>query len=445
MIRLVLVLAGFPLRIWCGPDNDFKSVFNKAFFDQLQAADQAQPVIFQTGPSKPQSGSREQELDQKLQSLVSGGAQPGFAIEIINEDAQPGPIQAEAVRELFPGPVQFEFGADRGGAQSFQEPDPMVMDMLSSMDNVVQEVVAPVIHQMQPASMAPLSCQQEVSSLCPKARSQIHCLGQNSGVISDSCRRDVGKSVPFRCSSAIDKYCDILKAGILDCLHKHMDDVGADCKDAVLATSKAITALNTVKAVATPAPQALLAKHPDGRASDREKTLDSKLASLTTKGPSVVSMIKEAERQAEDQLAKDADKIESLLSQMSEKIGPKPSAAPRLGHSHSSWWTSYSALAILLLLLLAYFFTQTDEGRKVWHRMRMATRDGRPLLGKKDLEMPFPYDNEFAFADIDSPLPSRGPECSPGLSMTSRSSGPARKLPSWAAGRKKRHRLPQPP
>ena len=25
----------------------------------------------------------------------------------------------------------------------------------------------------------------------------------------------------------------------MDCLHKHMDDVGADCKDAVLATSKA--------------------------------------------------------------------------------------------------------------------------------------------------------------------------------------------------------------
>ncbi|CAE7675255.1 unnamed protein product [Symbiodinium microadriaticum] len=75
---------------------------------------------------------------------------------------------------------------------------------------------------------------------------------------------------------------------------------------------------------------------------------------------------------------------------MSEKIGPKPSAAPRLGHSHS-WW-SYSAA--ILLLALAYFLTQTDEGRKVWHRMRMAMRDGQPLLGKKDLEMPFPYDNE---------------------------------------------------
>ena len=67
--------------------------------------------------------------------------------------------------------------------------------------------------------------------------------------------------------------CALLEAGILDCLHKHMDDVGADCKDAVLATSKAdagysstrtgisvlcqaITALNTVKAAATPAPQA---------------------------------------------------------------------------------------------------------------------------------------------------------------------------------------------
>ncbi|CAE7466911.1 SAMC2 [Symbiodinium natans] len=222
------------------------------------------------------------------------------------------------------------------------------MDMLSSMDNMVQEVVAPVIHKMQPASMAPLSCQQEVASLCPKARSQVHCLGQNSGAISDNCRRDVGKSVPFLCSGAIDKYCDILKAGILDCLHQHMGDVAGDCKDAILATSKAITALNTVNA-ATPVPQALLARpvvaSGGGASADRERTLDSKLAGLTTKAPSVVSMIKEAEKQAEDQLAKDADKIESLLSQMSEKMVPKPSAASHLvGHSSHSWILSSANL-----------------------------------------------------------------------------------------------------
>lgn len=389
-----------------GGGDDFASAFNKAFFDQLQGADQAQVIEMVPRGSPPRG--REAELDQQLQKMVGN---PGYTVEFVNEDAA---VPAESIRQLFPGPLQFDLMDGR--AQPIREPDPLVMDMLSSVNNMVQEVVAPELHKMQHASAAPDSCQKDAVAHCSTARSQVHCLGQHRADISEDCRRDLGKSVPFVCSAAIDQHCDVLHVGILDCLQKYQEELFGDCKDAFLATSKVIQSLNSavqapkaataatavptimpVKAtpslLATPLPsqpaQALLGTKPSVVLADRERNLDSQLAKLAgvklKEAPSIASAIQQAEKQAEDQLVHDADKIESLLSQMSNKISKSTPMPLHSGHSGPSFSVM---LFVTIFLLVAYFYFQSDSGRKAWLKLRMMLYNGRPLL-KKGLDRPF--------------------------------------------------------
>eukprot|EP00913_Durusdinium_trenchii_P011904 g11182.t1 len=95
----------------------------------------------------------------------------------------------------------------------------------------------------------------------------------------------------------------------------------------------------------------------------------------------MVSAIQQAEKQ--DQLAQDADKIESLLSQMSDKISN--SSKPKV----ESHWPSFSVILFVALLILAvYFYFQSEDGRKAWLKLRMMLNNGRPFL-KRGLDVPF--------------------------------------------------------
>ncbi|CAK8992726.1 unnamed protein product [Durusdinium trenchii] len=269
-------MAGLPPAL--GSD-DLTSAFNKAFFDQLQGVNQATPTV---GAGMPQAGrGREAELDNQLKRMVGGS--PGYTVEIVSED---GAIPPESIRQFFPGPLQFDL--TESGAQPFREPDPLILDMLSSVNNVVQDMVTPALHKIQHASAAPNSCQKDATKHCSTARSQVHCLGQHRDDISDDCRRDLGKSVPFVCSAAIDKHCDVLHVGILDCLQKYESELSGDCKDAFLATSKVIQSLNSAvqapKAQAAQTlqpPKAVISSKPSGLLADRERSIDSQLAKFT--------------------------------------------------------------------------------------------------------------------------------------------------------------------
>merc|ERR1719335_1237906 len=100
----------------------------------------------------------------------------------------------------------------------------------------------------------PSSCSKEIKAHCKDARSQLHCLGKYNADISDGCRADIGKAVPFLCSNEIDQYCDVLMGGILSCLGNQMKNLQGPCKDAVVATKKAIQKVNAKKP-SQPAPK----------------------------------------------------------------------------------------------------------------------------------------------------------------------------------------------
>eukprot|EP00933_Yihiella_yeosuensis_P025604 TRINITY_DN19851_c0_g1_i1.p1 TRINITY_DN19851_c0_g1~~TRINITY_DN19851_c0_g1_i1.p1 ORF type:complete len:698 (-),score=152.83 TRINITY_DN19851_c0_g1_i1:182-2275(-) len=168
----------------------------------------------------------------------------------INDDAQ------MQIRGLFPGPLIFEDDSAmlRGnshhqphGNHAIDSPDPMVLDMMNGMDELMQGLMAPAVHHLPPASKGPDSCNKDLQKWCSKERHLLHCLGRHGGAISPGCKKDVGKSVPFLCHAHIDKFCDVLSTSILDCLNAHLVALDDDCKDAVLTTRKVVSFVNSVK------------------------------------------------------------------------------------------------------------------------------------------------------------------------------------------------------
>lgn len=143
---------------------------------------------------------------------------------------------------LFPGPFMIE--DEDSNSASFSDPDPLIMEMLQEFHD---DSLLPVLNKVPRASRAPKSCQQDVLKHCGKQRSQVHCLGHHQADISDQCRADVGKSVPYLCSTAIDRFCDVLQRGILQCLGDHFKDLDTACADAVNATRRVIARANTQK------------------------------------------------------------------------------------------------------------------------------------------------------------------------------------------------------
>eukprot|EP00440_Ansanella_granifera_P029695 gb/GFBE01032255.1/.p1 GENE.gb/GFBE01032255.1/~~gb/GFBE01032255.1/.p1 ORF type:complete len:411 (+),score=100.11 gb/GFBE01032255.1/:1-1233(+) len=385
------------------PENDFKSLFNKAFMDQLGASlqenakDSGLPplVVAEEPASGTQAKSREGQLDMQLsglpQGMVMGGSPSGdFVIEFSSDKAEGlDKMHKQMLKDLFPGPLQFEVrtDSDDSGLGPFDAPDPLVMDMLSGVNTMMQDVMAPAIHKLDPVSYAPSSCQKDLAAHCAKARSQVHCLGRHSGDVSDNCRKDVGKSVPYLCSAEIDKHCDILQVGILDCLSKYESQLGDDCGDAVRTTSKVIAKLNSAKQQA-PASASTKAPH---AAAERERNLDSKFAAvLTTKGPSLVSAIKKAEQEAEAKLDADASKITALLSQMSNEMEKHGASRPQEHWLHENWRVVFG---VLVLLVAAFFAFKANLVGTVLSQLKLMQLDGKPLLPQRGTELSHPFDD----------------------------------------------------
>jgi len=215
---------------------------------------------------------------------------PGGPVLGASGDAgQPARIPADAFRELFPGPLVevsevespdgtvVEFDSPFGGA-----PDPHVLDMLQGLGREFQSEMLPAIRKQASAGawQAPLSCRDDLQKLCPGDKHRLACLGRHQDAVSEACRRDVGKSVPFLCSGEIEKFCTPASEGILPCLARSAGEASPACREAVAATRGLVGRARTQKAVVTnPATGEKKVHVPTAEpAAQRERRLDSQIA-----------------------------------------------------------------------------------------------------------------------------------------------------------------------
>jgi len=257
-------------------------------------------------------------------------------------------MSIQDIQSLFPGPLIVEEG---GGS-----PDPVVQDIIQSMRGSFRQDMIPAIHQAG-GGRSPPSCSADLQKHCATATSPLHCLGRHTNDISDACRQDVGKSVPFVCSQSIDRFCDILQQGILACLSGHMQDLEPLCQDSVKATQKVVAKVNTQKAslvnkktgskkVSTPPLDASL----PSSLSDRERDLDAKLMGLV--GGAGLS-----EKELDAQLAKVAGEVESraLRSEQAAR-----SALNKMPAADEQYSVTTVLMAPVLLACVVWAFAFTD-------------------------------------------------------------------------------------
>lgn len=187
------------------------------------------------GPGAMEEITFEQIGDGPPTMVVSGGGPGGF----------PPGLPPDLLRQLFPGPLSEGPGASEG--HPFDAPDPLILDLLGGEDDEegdlgIQRALMPMIRHAhaEGSQPDPGSCKQDIADKCRGQRSHVQCLGKNSDSISDACRRDVGKSVPFVCSFAIDRFCNAMQQGVRECLGQRLQELSGDCRDAVLATRHVI-------------------------------------------------------------------------------------------------------------------------------------------------------------------------------------------------------------
>lgn len=129
----------------------------------------------------------------------------------------------------------------------FDEPDPHVQGLIKDLDQTFLHLMGN-IQKASSNERMPNACNADLKKYCSGTNKKLHCLGAHAEEVSETCRKYVGKSLPFRCSSSIDKFCDVLEDGILNCLGSHVQELPGECKDAVLATHHVISKANTQKA-----------------------------------------------------------------------------------------------------------------------------------------------------------------------------------------------------
>lgn len=376
----------------------------------------------------PARGGREAELDNVLANVIGGmlggpgaggndrgslsaGAPlgfPGFTEEIVMEG--PGDTQvmtlgggspfekkqdgrsrlpAGVLRDLFPpmfsgGPMIVEQGSSRG--PMFGGADPIMMDLMQDLDRSFASEMLPAIHQASSGERDPASCKEDITKKCQGAKSHLHCLGINHDSISEACRKDVGQSVPFRCSEAIDKYCDMLQTGILDCLYNHMNDISGGCRDSVLATKHVISKVNTQKAsitdlstgakkVSTP-----VAANP----TEKEAKLDAKLGLTqlkTNSAPTAPARVVSSVAVPPAAVLPAAPVVKAL---------PLNADLPRNSWL-DSWLPSRTSIFFLIALVAfaAYLSTFTNYSEMVRKRLARGEMEGIKLLDT-NLELPKP-------------------------------------------------------
>lgn len=163
-------------------------------------------------------------------------------------------IPMSSIQGLFPGPIMIENGGAPtvdGKPTLMEMNDNVLRSMMEDMDKAFTEEVLPRAQRMIGEENAPHGCSKEANEYCKNAQSALHCLGKHADAISDTCRKSVSKSVPFLCSDAIDRFCDVLDGGILSCLAGKMQLLEGPCQDAVVSTRHLITKVNTQKASVT--------------------------------------------------------------------------------------------------------------------------------------------------------------------------------------------------
>jgi hypothetical protein len=237
------------------------------------------PVNFPPGGDEVIMGNGKNGIPEGVVEIV--GDEPPPEMMMMQEGPGPrgGPedIPPEMLKQLFPPGVIIEEDDGPGPPRGGRPPpgaDAVIQDLMNEMD----EALVQQVNQQATENNLPSSCSKEVKAHCKDAKSKLHCLGKYNADISDGCRADVGKSVPFLCSEAIDNFCDVLMGGILSCLGNQMNNLQGPCKDAVLATKKIIQKVNSKKASqAAPKAKASL--------SVREANLDAKLIGLSAASP----------------------------------------------------------------------------------------------------------------------------------------------------------------
>jgi len=369
----------------------------------------------------PARGGREAELDNMLANVIGGmlgggapmrssgrisaGPSPGFTEEIVMEapgntqvmtfgGGSPFPtkqdrrssLPAEFVRDLFPpmfggGPMIVEDLNSPG--PMFGQADPLMMDIMQQLDRSFASEMLPAIQKASSRERDPASCRDDVARKCQGAKSHLHCLGINHDSISEACRKEVGQSVPFRCSEAIDRYCDVLQTGILDCLHDRLSDLSGGCRDSVLATKHVINKANTQKASLTDlSTGSTKVNTPLGASpSEKEAKLDAKLGLAQGKiAPPAAILAKSAS----------AAPASVLPPALAGKALPMNADAPRI-----SWvnWLLPSRINIFFLMALvafgAYLSTFSHYAEVVRKRLSRGEMEGVKLLDT-NLELPKP-------------------------------------------------------
>jgi hypothetical protein len=190
------------------------------------------PVVQFTAdiPSRISTHDKEAEIDRALDRLTD---------EILQNE-----ISLEALTELLPGPL---LGPPTSiHSHPFEDPDPVLTNMLREMDASFASLMNDAPMFLKPDT--PNSCEGDLQHYCRGRKDKLHCLAGLGDILSPKCRKDVGKSVPFRCGDFIDNFCDILEEGVLNCLTKHLKDLSASCRDSVVATHHVISKANTQKA-----------------------------------------------------------------------------------------------------------------------------------------------------------------------------------------------------
>lgn len=324
-------------------------------------------VSFQFEPVEPEDIFDEpsQRLRGPRPTSDFGNSHPGEFF-MLGQDQLPTPrasFPASTLRDLFPGPA-FVIDEDDGPPMPFATPDRAVLDMLGQMDSAFTQNLLPIAHRAAGAGHTDDSCGPEIREYCRGAHSQLKCLGQNNDKISDKCREDIGKSVPFVCSDEMDTLCPVwhLEKGILDCLAKHLQMLQEDCRDAVVATHHLVSRAKSQKvSVTDPVTGAQKVNVPKQRETPQAPQQRDNLDGLVDRwidgdwrfGSSVMklptqNLAKESPATSEapdphQGLSSEAHDVDEILKRVIDKMVPKISASAEK-KAESAWKEKYMQL-----------------------------------------------------------------------------------------------------
>lgn len=351
-------------------------------------------------------GGRPEVTDELVLGPWLGGNGGSTVIEMDGPAGRPSgrmqtgrsSLPASLLRDMFPGSMMSSSSPtiiDGPFGGPFGDADPVMMDVMQDMDRRFAQEMLPAIHAASP-DRDPRACQEDVKKNCAGAKSHLHCLGLNHENISEGCRKAVGQSVPFRCSKAISRFCDVLQTGILSCLYEHMPDLEPTCRDAVLTTKHVINKVNTQKAtLVDPSSGAKKASTPGsdkGTAStQKEASLDVKLGAkqhAPAAPPATKQNTREASLDAKLGLKQTVEvpkKDQAALETAATPQAPEFVIPPANG-----WQTECDRLSVFLIVAIlafgAYVFAFSDYTNKVQKYFARRHRlEGTKLLGGAEL------------------------------------------------------------